>query len=74
MNPVNPDFMNDITCSKIDDVVRSHPTRTVLAAVGTGVFLGVLARLLLDRKEHTRAEAVMDAVRGFGCRVRSIFH
>ena len=68
--------MNDITCSysKLDDVVRTYPTRTVLAAVCTGIVLGVLARLLHHRAtEPTSMEAAMDAVRGAGGRMRDIF-
>ena len=68
--------MNDLPCSysKLDDLVRTHPTQTVLAAVGTGLVLGVLARLLHDRAtEPTRMETAMDAVRGAGGRMRDLF-
>ena len=68
--------MNGLTCSSttLDDMARTHPTRTVLAAVGTGIVLGVLARLLYDRStEPTSMEAAMDAVRGAGGRMRDLF-
>jgi hypothetical protein len=68
--------MNDLTCcsSKLDDMVRTYPTRTVLAAVGTGIVLGVLARLLHHHaKEPTSMEAAIDAVRGAGGRMRDLF-
>lgn len=65
---------NPICSSKLDDAVRSHPTRSVLAAVGTGVVLGVLTGLWHHRsKEPTRMDAVLGAVRGLGTRVRNLF-
>lgn len=69
--------MNDLTCSasKIDDTVRTYPTQAVLTAVGTGILLGVLARLLHQRvTEPTTLEAAMEAMRGAGGRVRDLFH
>lgn len=68
--------MNDLTCStfKIDDTVRTYPTQAVLTAVGTGIILGVIARMLHQwATEPTTLEAAMKAVRGAGGRVRDLF-
>lgn len=68
--------MNNTYCSasKLDEVVRTHPAQTILAAIGTGIVLGVVARILHNRAtEPTSMEAAMEAVRGAGGRVRDIF-
>ena len=65
---------NNCSASKLDDVVRNHPTETLLAAIGTGIVIGVVARILHNRAtEPTSLEAAMEAVRGAGGRVRDIF-
>lgn len=68
--------MKDLTdsCASLEKMARKHPTRTVLATVGTGIVVGVLVRLLHGRDKHpTRMETAIDAVNGIGDRIRKLF-
>jgi hypothetical protein len=66
---------NDLThcCEDLQQMVRKHPTRTILATVSAGIVAGVLVRLLYDQQHPTRMDTALNAVHGLGDRVRSLF-
>ena len=49
--------------SKLRDLAREHPTRTVLTAIGCGLAIGLLVRTLRPRTPESRTARLLADVR-----------